>query len=115
MDHDTNFLSAFRHYLKREGVTPVRCPPRAPNWSTYAERFVRSIKDEYLDRMIFFGERSLRRTVNEYLAHYHAERNHQGLGNRLLDPTHVAGPTDDPIQHRGHLGGMVSFCCREAV
>jgi len=62
----------------------IRLPPRSPNLNAYAERFVRSIKDECLNRMIFVGQASLRRAVSEYVEHYHRERNHQGLGNRLL-------------------------------
>ena len=58
----------------------------SPNLNAYADRFVRSIKDECLDRMIFVGQGSLRRAVAEYMTHYHAERNHQGLENRLITP-----------------------------
>ncbi len=115
MDRDTKYTDEFRGHLKREGVTSVLSPIRAPNCNAFAERFVRSIKDECLDRMILFGERSLRRALNEYIAHYHAERNHQGLGNRLLEPTHAAGSTDDPIQHRERLGGILNFYYREAA
>ncbi len=96
-------------------VASVLCPARAPNCNAFAERFVRSIKGECLDRMILFGERSLRRAVNEYAVHYHTERNHQGLGNRLLDTTNVAGLPDDPILRRERLGGMLNFYYREAA
>jgi len=48
MDRDTKYTEAFRDYLDREGVKPVRCPVRAPNCNAFAERFVRSIKDECL-------------------------------------------------------------------
>ncbi|NNF97436.1 MAG: transposase [Halobacteria archaeon] len=103
MDRDKKYTDEFRAYLKRERVTPVRCPVRAPNCNAFAERFVRSIKDECLDRMILFGERSLRLVIKEYIAHYHTERNHQGLGNRLLVPMHEAGSTDDGCGfHTGH-------------
>ena len=93
----------------------ARCPVRAPNCNAYAERFVRSIKEECLGRMIIFGERSLRRVINEYIAHYHAERNHQGLANRLLDSTHTSESMDDPIQHEERLGGMLNYYYREAA
>ena len=96
-------------------MTPVLCPVGAPNCNAFAERFVRSIKEECLNRMILFGERSLRHVLNEYIAHYHAERNHQGLGNRLLEPTHEVGSMDDPIQHRERLGGILNFYYREAA
>jgi transposase InsO family protein len=115
MDRDTKYTDEFRVHLQRDGVTPVLCPVRTPNCNAYAERFVRSIKEECLDRMILFGERSLRRAVREYPAHYHTERNHQGLGNRLLDMTSEAGSPDEPIQHRERLGGMLNFYYREAA
>jgi len=65
-------------------IHSVKLPPPSSNLNAYAERFVRSIKEDCLERMIFFWEDSLRTAVREYLAHYHAERNHQGLGNRLI-------------------------------
>jgi hypothetical protein len=70
MDRDTTFTEGFRNTLDRAGVEPVRCPPRAPRCNAYAERFVRSVKEECLDRMILFGERSLRRALREYQIHY---------------------------------------------
>ena len=69
MDLDTNYTNDFRGHLDREGVKPVRCPVRAPNCNAFAERFVRSIKDECLGRMILFGEASLRRALRVYMAH----------------------------------------------
>ncbi len=115
MDRDTKYTRAFRHHLEREGVTPVRCPPRAPNCNAYAERFVRSIKEECLGRMIFFGERSLRRVVNEYVEHYHAERNHQGVGNNLLFPNDLTAANDESIQCQERLGGMLKYYFRAAA
>jgi hypothetical protein len=79
------------------------------------ERFVRSVKDECLDRMILFGEASLRRALREYVSHYLSERNHQGLGNRLLEPCATGNSTDGPIQCRERLGGMFNFYYREAA
>jgi len=115
MDRDTKYTKEFRDYLDREGVKPVRCPVRAPNCNAFAERFVRSIKDECLDRMILFGEASLRWALGAYVAHYHAERNHQGVGNRLLEPCATGNSTDGPIQCHERLGGMLSFYYREAA
>ena len=109
MDRDKKYTEDFRDYLDREGVKPVRCPVRAPNCNAFDERFVRSIKEECLDRTILFGERSLHHALNEYIAHYHAERNHQGLGNLLLGPMHEAGSMNDPIQHRERLGVFSIF------
>ena len=86
LDRDSKFSSVFRDLLKDTNIGVVRLPPRSPNLNAYAERFVRSIKDECLNRMIFFGERSLRKATREYAAHYHRERNHQGIANRLIEP-----------------------------
>jgi len=115
MDRDTKYTKAFRDSLDQEGVKPVRCPVRAPNCNAFAERFVRSIKDECLDRMILFGEASLRRALREYVAHYHSERNHQGVGNRLLDPPGKVVLINDPIHCRERLGGMLNIYYREAA
>jgi transposase InsO family protein len=56
-------------------VKPLRLPARSPNLNAFAERFVRSIKEECLDRMIFFGETTLRHALGEFVVHYHVERN----------------------------------------
>ena len=108
VDRDTKYTDALRGHLDREGVQPVRCPARAPNCNAFAERFVRSIKDECLDQMIHFGEASLRQVLREYDLHYHTERNHQGLENRLLKPLAVISSTSDLIHCRERLGGMLS-------
>jgi hypothetical protein len=79
------------------------------------ERFQRSIKEECLQRLIFFGESSLRNAVNEYLDHYHGERNHQGVGNQLLVPLADTGRSDGEIQQRERLGGMLRFYYRDAA
>ena len=84
VDRDSEYTTQFRRPIQDGGTTVIRRPPRSPNLNAYAERFVRSIKDECLNRMIFVGQASLRRAVSEYVEHYHRERNHQGLGNRLL-------------------------------
>jgi len=115
MDRDTKYTEDFRGHLYQEGVKPVRCPARAPNCNAFAERFVRSIKDECLDRMILFGEASLHRVLREYVAHYHTERNHQGVGNRLLEPLTIVSSSDELIQCRERLGGMLNFYYREAA
>jgi transposase InsO family protein len=112
MDRDTKYTNAFRSDLDREGAKPVRCPVRAPNCNALAERFVRSIKEECLDRMILFGEASLRRALREYVAHYHRERNHQGLGNRLLEPLVTDSTNNEPNHRRERLGGMLNLYYR---
>jgi integrase-like protein len=83
--------------------------------NAFAERFVRSIKEDCLDKMIFFGEDSLRTAVSEYIAHYHAERNHQGLGNRLIIPLPTTGDITGSIKRTERLGGMLRYYCRDAA
>ena len=85
-DRDPLFTAEFLGLIASAGVESVRLPPRSPNLNAYAERFVRSIKESCLDRMIFFGEESLRTAVKNFVAHYHSERNHQGLANKLISP-----------------------------
>jgi len=75
-DHDTKWSAPVRARLAEAGIRVVLTPYRAPNANTYAEPFVRSIKEECLDRLIPIGERHVRRAVTEYVAHYHRERNH---------------------------------------
>ena len=73
------------------GIQSVKLPPRSPNLNAYAERFVGSIKESCLDRMIWYGDDSMRRGINEFMAHYHRERNHQGLNNLLIIPADGSG------------------------
>src|SRR4030095_8146979 len=85
-DRDTKFCAEFRRTLKAGGVKCLRLPRRSPNLNAFAERWVRSVKQESLSKIILFGEGALRRGLREYLAHYHGERNQQGKDNLLLFP-----------------------------
>ncbi len=115
LDRDSTDSSAFQDLWKGSGITVVRLPHRSPNLTAYAERFVRSIKDECLNRMIFFGERSLRKATREYAAHYHGERNHQGLDNRLIEPDDRVTSTFGAIECVQRLGGLLRFYHRAAA
>jgi putative transposase len=86
MDRDPLFCHSFRDMLKTSGVKPVRLPPRSPNLNAFAERWIGSVRRECLARVIPLGERHLRQIVREYVDHYHGERPHQGLGNKLIAP-----------------------------
>jgi len=113
-DRSPVFTTGFAEILKAAGVKTIKLPPRSPNLSPHAERFVRSIKSECLDRMIFFGERQLRHAVSEFLAHYHEERNHQGLGNRLIMPEEGVDATEGAVRCRERLGGLLRYYHRAA-
>jgi hypothetical protein len=83
--------------------------------NAYAERFVRSIKESCLDRLILFGENSLREAAREFVAHYHTERNHQGLQNRLIDPPLSNFEASGSMKRRQRIGGMLNYYYRAAA
>src|SRR5271169_2786238 len=91
-DRDTKYSRSFRAIIESGQVKPLALPTRSPNLNAYAERWVRSVREECLSKLILFGERSLRRALSEYDTHYHAERNHQGKGNILLFPQLTSTP-----------------------
>jgi Integrase core domain len=109
LDRDIKYSDAFRSVLVREGIHVIRLPPRSPNLNAFAERFVRSIKEECLSRMIFVGPASLQHAVRQFMAHYHSERNHQGLENRLPQPASVTALPHHPVQRRQRLGGIAQL------
>ena len=112
-DRDRKWSGDVRHRLHAAGIRVVLTPARAPNANAYAERFVRSIKEECLDRLIPIGERHFRRVVAEYVEHYHGERNHQGLDNRLISGPPVIRMRS-LVRRRSRLGGLLNFYERAA-
>jgi transposase len=115
-DGDKKFCPAYNQILDDAAVKRLPLPPRSPNLNSVAERFVRSVKEEALSRFVLFGEKSLRHVLTEYLAHYHAERPHQGKGNVILFPgPPPEGAADGPIECRERLGGTLKFYHREAA
>jgi putative transposase len=115
MDRYGKLYPAFRTLLKNEDIKPMRLPPRSPNLNAYVERFHRSLKEECLNRMIFFGEKSLRKAIDAFLDHFHTERNHQGLGNRLIEPGEEVGLRDGGIFCQERLEGMLQYYYRKAA
>ena len=115
LDRDPLYTDTFRRLLRDAGIKVIRLPARSPNLNAYAERFVRTIKESCLGRMIFFGEASLRRAINEFLEYYHHERNHQGLENRLIDPLTEVGSADGDVVCRERLGGVLRYYYRDAA
>jgi putative transposase len=114
-DRDTKFTQMFDGLLKRSGVEPLLLPPRSPNLNAHCERFVRSIKEEALNQMVILGERALYYVIHQYLTHYHTERNHQGLDNRLIAPEGVGGCQTGHVVRRDRLGGLLSYYHWEAA
>ena len=114
LDRDTKYVDGFRHTLESAGVNIVLCPPRVPQCNAYAERFVRSIKEACLSRLIFLTQQHLRTTISTFADYYRHRRNHQGIANKLIEP-----PTCflkvSRIRCRNELGGMLNYYYREAA
>jgi putative transposase len=115
VDRDPLYTAHFRALLRAAGVQVLRLPSRSPNLNAYAERFVRSIKHECLRHIVPLGERHLRSVVREFVEHYHAERNHQGLGNVIPFPSRDVASPVGRICRRERLGGVLSFYERNAA
>jgi putative transposase len=114
-DRDPLFTAEFLVTVASVGVKSVKLPPHSLNLNAHAERFVRSIKESCLERMIWFGEGALRKRIQEFVAHYHRERNHQGLGNRLIVPNEAHAGHRGLLVRRQRLSGMLNYYYREAA
>jgi transposase InsO family protein len=113
-DRDPKWSRRVEQWLRVAGVRVVRTPPKAPNCNAYAERFVRSVKEECLNRILPLGERHLRRTLQEFAGHYHQERNHQGLANELIDAP-LTHPATGSVRRRQRVGGILNDYYRAAA
>jgi transposase InsO family protein len=116
-DRDTKFCASFRELIESGSVKTIRLPARSPNLNSFAERWVRSVKEECLSRLILFGERSLRRALQQYVVHYHEERNHQGKENLISFPLQTEGARNRraAVRCRERLGGLLKYYEREAA
>lgn len=114
VDRDNKFMP-LRGVLEGTDTKAVLLPPKSPNLNAQIERFMRSMKSECLERMVFFGERSLRRALTEFVAHYHRERNHQGLDNNLIEPDEDVGQARGKVARKDRLGGMLRYYYRQAA
>jgi transposase InsO family protein len=115
-DGDQKFCPAFKRILDDAGLKRVPLPPKSPNLNAIAERFVRSVKEEAVSRMILFGERALWHVLTEYVAHYHAERPHQGKGNVILFPSDRSRQgREGRVRCRERLGGLLKYYERKAA
>ena len=114
-DRDPLYTNEFLSIIAGCGIETIRLPPSSPNLNPYAERFVRSIKESCLEQMIFFGEDMLRHAIHQFLTHYHFERNHQGLDNRLIASNKTMPMTPGRIQKRERLGGLLNHYYRQTA
>ena len=114
MDRDATFGRSFRACLKREGVKPVRLPPRSATLNAHLERFFGSLKSECLHKLILFGETATRRAVRAFVTHYHTERNHQRLDNELIVAMDRPPDIEAKIQSAERFGGLLQSYRRAA-
>jgi putative transposase len=96
-------------------IDTLPLPARSPNLNAHTERWVRSVKAECLSRIIPFGKRPLRRAINDYLAHYHTEQNHQDKNNVLLSRQITETRGVKPVRSRDRLGGLLRYYRRAAA
>ena len=115
LDRDSKFTAEFRQITEDAGTECVLLPPKSPNLNSQIERFMLSIKSEALDRMIFFGEKSLRNAVTQFIDHYHTERNHQSFDNTILQPGPEVGRKTGEVECRERLGGLLNYYHRRAA
>ena len=115
-DRDSKFCATFRSTLANSGVKTLPLPARSPNLNAFAERWVRSVKEECLSKLILFGEGPLSRALAEFSIHYHGERNHQGKGNKLLFPEAgvQAAQRSHGVECHHRLGGLLKYYRRAA-
>ena len=116
-DRDSKFCEAICEILKSASVKTLALPAHSPNLNAFSERFVRTAKEEGVERLILFGERSLRHVLENFVDHYHQERNHQGLENRIPFPASDSniGSQIGSIHCHERLGGLMKFYSRRAV
>ncbi|MHC4060676.1 MAG: integrase core domain-containing protein [Planctomycetota bacterium] len=113
IDRDAIFSPRFKAILSGSGIEILLTAYMAPNMNAYAERFVKSIKSECLNQMIFLGRESLVRSIAEYAAHYHDERSHQGIGSVLISGRRTQ--SDGAVEVRERLGGLLKYYYRRAA
>ena len=113
-DRGAKFSETFDAVFREVGTEPVKLPPQSPNLNAFAERWIPSVKDECLDQLIRFGERSLRHALHEFLAHHQHERNHQGLDNVIPFPDQRTGGRAGALRKSERLGGLLNFYHRAA-
>jgi transposase InsO family protein len=111
-DRDSKFSRSFDDVFCSAGTTIIRTPIQAPNANTYAERWVRTIRNDCLDRLLILGWRQLEHVLRVYVTHYNEHRPHRSLDLRPPNPVERAATTTEPraipsIQRRDLLGGLV--------
>jgi putative transposase len=113
-DRDTKFTIAFDTVFQSQGITIIQTPYRAPNTNAFAERWVRSVREECLDRLLVVNELHLQHVLKEYVLYYNSRRTHQGLGQQCPVPVDPV-PREGLVQRRDILGGILHDYYRQVA
>ena len=108
-DRDTKYTRQFRRVFRGYGIKVIRLPPYSPNLNAYAERWVRSIKEDCLNYVLPLDEGFLRAVVRDYVEFYNQERPHQGLNNRFLPVNEEQADSEAPVKVKERLGGLLNY------
>ena len=114
-DRDTKYTTQFDAIMQTSGIKPIKLPPRSPNLNAFSERWVKSVRSEILEKQVLFGKKSLKYVLCEYTAHYHHERNYQGLDNTIPFPSDEVGKSNGNIKCKDRLGGLLKYYYRDAA
>jgi len=114
-DRDAKFTAAFDEVFRSEGITVIHTPVQAPQANAYAERFVRTVRNECLDWLLIVGRRHLEQVLRIYTQHYNRERPHRGLALQPPEPSQVKQPSGGDVHRRDRLGGLVHEYYRAAA
>ena len=114
-DRDKKYTPQFDKILDDTDVKVIKLPPSSPNLNSYAERYVLSIKSECLNRFVIFGEKMLRKIIEEFSLYYHTERNHQGIGNQMIDHSGLSDDAQGKVIKLSRLGGVLNYYERKAA
>jgi putative transposase len=114
-DRDSKFTAAFDEVFRSEGIKVIHTPVRAPQANAYAERFVRTVRNECLDWLLIIGRRHLEHVLRIYIQHYNRERPHRGLALQMPKPARITEPPCRDVARRDRLGGLVHEYYRAAA
>lgn len=113
-DRDTKFTQSFDSVFESEGIDIIRTPIRAPNANAYAERWVRTVREECFDKLIVVNEKHLKRVMNEYVTYYNTARPHQGIEQQIPIQPDISTESG-PIRCRDVLGGIIHDYYRDTA
>jgi transposase InsO family protein len=113
-DNDKKFTQAFDTVFRSEGMDVIRIPYRAPNANAFAERWVRTVREECLDKLLIINQAHLRRVMREFVAYHNSARPHQGIDQQFPVP-HTTPIGSGPVRYRNVLGGILHDYYREAA